>query len=117
MSDRPSSFDHRPDPVLGDALRRALDAGDSRAFVARVLAAAPPRRAAAWDVLATWARRGIAAALLAALAAGWAVGRSLERPASLDEAITAADTLAQTALVTAPRPPDASAVFASFVQR
>jgi len=72
-------FDHRPDPVLGDALRRALDPSDggSAAFVARVLARVDEVRAASWDaVLARWARVGVAAAMLVALAAGYFVGRA-----------------------------------------
>lgn len=70
-------FDHRPHPVLGDALRRALDAGDAAGFVARVLARAEGVRPASWDaVLARWARAGVAAAVLVALAAGYLVGRA-----------------------------------------
>lgn len=80
MSD-PMPFDHRPDPVLGEALRRALnpddgDAGTS-AFVARVLARAADIRTPSWDlVLAHWSRVGVAAAILVAVAAGYLVGRT-----------------------------------------
>ncbi|HMH82178.1 MAG TPA: hypothetical protein VK531_04860 [Gemmatimonadales bacterium] len=75
-------FDHRPDPVLGDALRRALDPGvDGAAFVARVLARAAQERVASWDaVLARWARPGVAAAVLVAVAAGFLLGRAAARP-------------------------------------
>lgn len=79
MIQEPLPFDHRPDPVLGAALRRALDPGDHSAFVARVLAGADAARAAAatWDaVLARWARVGVAAAVVTALAAGYLVGRA-----------------------------------------
>jgi hypothetical protein len=74
-------FDHRPDPLLGDALRRALDPRDGEdgnsAFVARVLARAADVRAPSWDhVLARWARAGVAAAILVAVAAGYFVGRA-----------------------------------------
>ena len=77
----PLSFDHRPDPVLGDALRRALDPGEEgashAAFVVRVLARAEHVRVVSWDgVLARWARGGVAAALVVALAAGYVVGRA-----------------------------------------
>ena len=77
----PLPFDHRPDPVLGDALRRALDPGQEggghAAFVARVLARAEHVRVVSWDgVLARWARAGVAAALVVALAAGYVVGRA-----------------------------------------
>jgi hypothetical protein len=74
-------FDHRPDPVLGEALRRALDpdVGDAgtSAFVARVLARVADARPPSWDhVLARWARAGVAAAILVALAAGYLTGRA-----------------------------------------
>jgi hypothetical protein len=80
-------FDHRPDPLLGDALRRALDPGDGAegrtAFVARVLARASEVRATSWDaVLARWARTGVAAAVLVAVAAGYVVGRATAAPAT-----------------------------------
>ncbi len=58
----PLSFDHRPDLVLGKALREALDPGDAPVFIARVLAHAEHVRVASWDaVLARWARTGVAA--------------------------------------------------------
>ena len=73
----PLSFDHRPDVVLGKALREALDPGDAPVFIARVLAHAEHVRVASWDVvLARWARTGVAAALVVALAAGYFVGRA-----------------------------------------
>ena len=73
----PLPFDHRPDPVLGDALREALDPGDSSAVVARVLSRADEVRATTWDaVLARWARAGVAAAILMALSAGYLTGRA-----------------------------------------
>ena len=107
-------FDHRPDPQLGEALRAALDPGDHAAFVAAVLAADRPART--MDVLATWARRGLAAAMVAAALAGFLVGRGGE-PATLPEDALAPTSAgaASIALVTAAKPPDASVVFASFV--
>jgi hypothetical protein len=79
-------FDHRPDPVLGEALRRALDPDDAdagtSAFVARVLARAADARLPSWEhVLARWARAGVAAAILVALAAGYLTGRAGVAPA------------------------------------
>ena len=77
----PLSFDHRPDPVLGSALREALDPGDAQAFTARVMALAGQVRVPSWDaVLARWARTGVAAALVVALAAGYFVGRATAAP-------------------------------------
>src|SRR5205809_6817328 len=73
----PLSFDHRPDLVLGKALREALDPGDAPVFIARLLAHAEHVRVASWDaVLARWARTGVAAALVVALAARYVVGRA-----------------------------------------
>src|SRR5207247_744818 len=83
----------------------ALEPGDQAAFVARVVAAAA-RPARTLDVLATWARRGLAAAMAAAAIAGFLVGRG-GQAATIPE-----DTLAPTsagaasiAFVTAARPP------------
>jgi hypothetical protein len=79
----PLPFDHRPDPVLADALRRVLDPGEAghSVFVARVLARAEQMRVASWDaVLARWARAGVAAAVVVALAAGYLVGSASAVP-------------------------------------
>ena len=79
----PLPFDHRPDLVLGRALREALDPGDAQAFTARVMALAGQVRLPSWDaVLARWARTGVAAALVVALAAGYFVGRTAASPAA-----------------------------------
>ena len=77
----PLPFDHRPDAVLGEALRQALAPGDAAPFVARVLARAAEMRVASWDaVLARWARAGVAAAVFVALLAGYVVGRATAAP-------------------------------------
>jgi len=79
----PLPFDHRPDLVLGKALREALDSGDAQTFIARVRARAEHVRVASWDaVLARWARAGVAAALVVALAGGYFVGRAAASPAA-----------------------------------
>jgi hypothetical protein len=75
MGDVHTPFDHQADPVLGAALRAALAPSDSAGFVARVVAAADRQPAPMVDVLARWARMGIAAAALAALVASYAVAR------------------------------------------
>src|SRR5207245_2740487 len=71
MTQGPLPFDHRPDPVLGAALRRALEPEGEAAFLARLLARVDEvRLAATWDaVLARWARLGVVAAAVVALAA------------------------------------------------
>jgi hypothetical protein len=113
-------FDHRPDPELGAALRRALDPprDDQAAFVARVMARYDGALAAAtvptWEVLAAWSRRGIAAAAAAAVLAGFLVARAVqapEPPEVLDAALT------PVAFINATDPPDASVVFAALVEQ
>ncbi|HKC41047.1 MAG TPA: hypothetical protein VKC15_16015 [Gemmatimonadales bacterium] len=125
MSDQ-RMFDHRPDPELGAALRRALDPprGDQAAFVARVMARYDGALTAAtvptWEVLAAWSRRGIALAAAAAILAGFLLGRALqtpEDPETFDAAIAPTSGPGVTALVTATDPPDASVVFASLVEQ
>ncbi len=112
--DEHSPFDHRPDPDMGEALRDVLTAPDDAAFVRRVLArvGAPPT--SWWEVLDTWARPGIAAAIVLAALMGFLLGRSVGaggQSAALDEPIQAvAEGVGVAALFTAARPPDVNAV-------
>jgi hypothetical protein len=123
------SFDHRPDAELGAALRAALDApGDQRGFVSRVMAqydrALDRATVPMLDVLASWFRPGVAAAV-AALIAGFLMGRNLlthvpaadPGAASIDAAMAPAEGPGLAAFVTAQDPPDASVVFASLVDQ
>ena len=108
-------FEHQPDARLGAALRRVLEPADHDAFVARVMAGYATPRTGSWDVLAGWAGRGIAAALLLALGAGFAAGRAMQPAASIEEALVSAPPdsgTAAAALVRGDNPPDASIVFA-----
>lgn len=119
------TFDHRPDPELGAALRRALDPprDDPAAFVAGVMARYDEALAAAtvptWEVLAAWSRRGIALAAAAAVLIGFLVGRALQapEPETFDTAMAPTSGAGVAALVTATDPPDASIVFASLVEQ
>ena len=126
MKNEPS-FDHRPDPELGPALRAALEPhGDQSAFVARVMSqyqdALDRATIPALDVLASWSRPGIAVAA-AALIAGFLLGRSVLMPAptptaaSFETAMAPAEGPGLAALVSAQDPPDASVVFASLVDQ
>jgi hypothetical protein len=118
-------FDHRPDPELGAALRRALDPprDDQAAFIAGVMARYDGALAAAtvptWEVLAAWSRRGIALAAAAAVLIGFLVGRALQtpEPETFDTAMAPTSGPGVAALVTATDPPDASMVFASLVEQ
>ena len=116
-------FDHRPDPEMGAALRAALEPKDDQtAFVARVMAqyerALDRATVPTLDVLASWFRPGIAAAV-AALVAGFLFGRSVltPAPASFDAAMAPIEGPGLAALVTAQDPPDASVVFSSLVDQ
>ena len=119
----PELFDHRPDPELGNALRAALEApGDQSTFVARVMAnydrALEQSTAPTWEVLASWFRPGLAAAIVA-LIAGFLVGQAVVNTGdteTIETAMAPAEGPGLAALVTAPDPPDASVVFASLVE-
>jgi hypothetical protein len=71
----PNPFDPAPDRELGALLRAHLEAPGHPAFVSQVLAAAGGRREEdGLQVLARWARIGIAAALVLATAGALATG-------------------------------------------
>jgi len=117
------AFDHRPDPELGAALRAALEPkDDQKVFVARVMAqyesALDRATVPTLDVLASWFRPGIAAAV-AALIVGFLFGRTVltPAPASIDAAMAPLEGQGLAALVTAQDPPDASVVFSSLVDQ
>jgi hypothetical protein len=105
------------DPVMGAALRAALEPRDTPGFVARVLAASVTARRPAWQWLHQWARLGIAAAVLLVLAATL-LSRAAAAPPSLDAALltsVGADGSVTTAILVADHPPDAAALFADVV--
>jgi len=120
--DRETPFNHQQDLQLGAALRETLAPGAADAFVARVLARYDAARATppAWDVLASWGRRGVAVAAVAALAAGLLVGRAM-RPATgtMEDALgsPSGTSLPPSALLAAQHPREASAAFASLIER
>lgn len=112
MSESLTPFNHRPDPVLGAALREALQPSDpGAAFRARVLAAAERLPVPVVDVLARWARLGIAAAIAAALVTGMLVGRIGRQT---EPAVATADP---GAVVAGVQIPDASLLLAGYSER
>jgi hypothetical protein len=69
-------FDPQRDEALGELLRAHLSSDDDAAFAARV------RGDTSWDVLARWARPGVAAAAgIAATIALWLALSSAQAPA------------------------------------
>ncbi|HWA15074.1 MAG TPA: hypothetical protein VG817_01480 [Gemmatimonadales bacterium] len=84
-------FERERDPVLGAALREALTPADTASFTSRVLASlGSPRNS--WDVLASWARPGVAAAvLLVSLLGYWLVRDANRGPAPLASELLASD--------------------------
>lgn len=97
-------FDHRPDPILGTALRQALSADDHSTFVARVMAAAAAPHPVHWDILANWARRSAGAACAAALGAGLLVGATHPAPLDLVAPVAGPSAHALVATATPPHP-------------
>jgi hypothetical protein len=120
----PSPFDHRPDPELGALLREALVPEEDPAFVERVLGALARTGdgypSLWWQVLGTWARHGVAAALvgLAAATLWWAsASRGNEADASLEEVFLAtADQVAPPFLTATTAPPSFDQVLASSLE-
>lgn len=74
------SFDHRPDPTIGQLLRDHLSGEDDAGFVARMRLAARSTEwrgrpaSGEWDLLARWFRPGIAAAAAVLVGALLGVG-------------------------------------------
>ncbi|MFQ6046139.1 MAG: hypothetical protein ACE5PT_07260 [Gemmatimonadales bacterium] len=118
----PSPFDHRPDPALGRALRAVLSGGHDVEFTSRVMAAsrelfAQPSRGGWAEVLAAWARPGLAAAALLLTATviwlGVATGGTNGNGAPLGDPLSATNAqLAVPALLASPVTPDVDVVLA-----
>lgn len=86
-----SAFDTGPDRELGALLREALTPAGEAEFVSRILAGLP-ERGSLWEVLAGWARPGIAAAILLAAALGyWLTPRLHDGAAPSAAEVLAAD--------------------------
>ena len=86
-----NSFDSRPDAALGRLLRDTLEPAHHAAFVGRIGARIRAEaRETAWDILAGWARPGMAAAAAAALALALWLTQSAGRQA---EIVTIADAV------------------------
>jgi hypothetical protein len=84
-------FESERDPVLGPALQEALTPADTASFTSRVLASLGAR-GNWWDVLASWARPSVAAAvLLLSLLSYLVVMESRQGPAPQASELLASD--------------------------
>jgi hypothetical protein len=82
-----NAFDSERDGELGVMLAETLTPADTASFASRVLAGLGARRNS-WDVLASWARPGIAASLLfASLLGYWLVASGVGRSPVASEII------------------------------
>ena len=91
-----NDFDHRPDPVLGAALREVLSAPDDAAFARRVMERVPETIVYEtwWEVLGEWARPGMAAAVtILAAATIWLSGQPAPDAGPEETTTVAAETL------------------------
>jgi hypothetical protein len=81
--------DGERDTELGATLRRALDPGDDRVFVARVLARIDDAPVALlfWDLLASWARRGIPAVIMIAALTAFLITLPRQPAANLEDTL------------------------------
>ena len=99
------------DKELGQALKRALDPGDNRVFVFRVLARIDtvPVAPLFWDLLASWARRGIPAAIMIAALTAFLLALPRQPAANLEDTLVGG-TDGGASLITSPAPPDAGPI-------
>jgi len=123
-----SPFDHRPDPVLGAALRAALATEDDAAFARRVVESAEAELGGAglwWQELIVWARPGLVAALLVVAAVGFALGALVQGRAApangatvLGDPLTEADSgLAVPVLLAGEQAPEVDLVLGLALER
>lgn len=108
-----SEFEATPDDALGGLLREHFAATGHAAFAARVRAAIAAEPATSWDVLARWARPGVAAAAGILLALTLLFG--LARPAPSDTTLADAATAAGVPSVLLAEAPSTDAMLAAVV--
>jgi len=99
------------DMELGAALKRALDPGDNRAFVSRVLTRidTAPVAPLFWDLLASWARRGVPAAIMIAALTAFLLALPRQPAANLEDTLVGG-TDGGASLITSPAPPGTGTV-------
>ena len=99
------------DKELGSALKRMLDPGDNRVFVSRVLARidSAPVAPLFWDLLASWARRGVPAAIMIAALTAFLLALPRQPAANLEDTLVGG-TDGGASLITSPAPPVAGPI-------
>lgn len=107
----PEPFDTSPDRALGQLLRDHLDPGNHDAFVARLMARRP---APVWDVLARWARAGIAAAAI--IAGILAIGSRTAERASATDNLALSDAIAPPSMLSADSVPVAGGTLTAILE-
>jgi hypothetical protein len=120
-----SPFDHRPDRQLGSALRKALTPAHHREFVEQVVARArrqlmDARSTSPWEVLGSWSRPGLAAAVAMTVLAMWGVfgqARAEDTEPTMDDFIVQTNGVTEeTSFLLSPEPPDPDIVLTSFFE-
>ena len=99
------------DQELGETLKRVLDPGNNRAFVTRVLNRidAAPVAPLFWDLLASWARRGIPAAITIAALTAFLLALPRQPAANLEDTLVGSAD-GEASFLASPAPPDAGAM-------
>lgn len=111
-----SPFDSGPDEALGRLLRDALEPSHHGAFVTRMSAAIRAEaRETIWDILAGWARTGVAAAAAIALALALWLARSEVTDRSVVTLADAVETSVPTLLLSGGAEAGTDAVLAAMV--
>ena len=111
-----SPFNPGPDEALGRLLRDALEPGHHGAFVTRMAAAVrADARETTWDILAGWARTGVAAAAAIALALAMWLARAEFTEGNVATLADAVETSVPTLLLSGGADAGTDAVLAAMV--
>jgi hypothetical protein len=111
-----NSFDSRPDEALGRLLRESLEPAHHAAFVGRIGARIRAEaRDTAWDILAGWARPGMAAAAAAAMALALWLAQSRAPRADIVTIADAVESSVPTLLLSGGADAGTEAVLAAMV--
>jgi hypothetical protein len=111
-----SPFDSGPDEALGRLLRDALEPDHHGAFVTRMAAAIrADARETTWDILAGWARPGVAAAATIALLLAMWLAQSSQADGGVATIADAVESSVPTLLLSGGADAGTDAVLAAMV--